>query len=132
MEDETKKCSNNKHSEINAINYCPECNLYFCNKCTNIHSEFFMKHQICNLNKSNYEIFTGKCNESNHRLTLQYFCKSHNKLCCAACLSKIKENGDGQHFDCEVCSIEKIAEEKKIKLADNIKYLEEFSKTIED
>ena len=61
-----------------------------------------------------------------------YFCKTHNKLCCAACLSKIKRKGDGQHFDCDVCSIEEIKEEKKNKLNENIKYLEEFSKTIEN
>ena len=132
MNDEIKKCSNSKHSEINAINYCPECNSYFCNKCSNFHSEFFIKHQVYNLNKNNLEIFTGKCNEINHRLNLRYFCKTHNKLCCAACLSKIKENGDGLHFDCDVVPIEKIKEEKKSKLNENIKYLEEFSQSIEN
>ena len=132
MNDEIKKCSNSKHSEINAINYCPECNSYFCNKCSNFHSEFFIKHQVYNLNKNNLEIFTGKCNEINHRLNLRYFCKTHNKLCCAACLSKIKENGDGLHFDCDVVPIEKIKEEKKSKLNENIIYLEEFSQSIEN
>ena len=122
MEDNEKKCSNIKHKEINAVNYCPECNLYLCNKCTNTHSEFFVNHQIYNFNKNLYEIFTGKCNELNHKLNLQYFCKNHNKLCCAACLSKIKGKGDGQHFDCTVCSIEEIKEEKKNKLNENIKY----------
>ena len=131
MEDNEKKCSNIKHNEIKAVNYCPECNLYLCNKCTNIHSEFFVNHQVHNFNKNFYEIFTGKCNELNHKLNLQYFCKNHNKLCCAACLSKIKGKGDGQHFDCTVCSIEEIKEEKKNKLNENIKYLEDFSKTIE-
>ena len=131
MENQAKKCSNNKHSEISAISYCPECNLYLCNKCINTHSEFFEKHQVYNLNKNINEIFTGKCNELNHKLNLEYFCKTHNKLCCAACLSKIKGKGDGQHFDCDVCYIEEIKEEKKNKLNDNIKYLEELSKTIE-
>ena len=132
MEDNNeKKCSNIKHNEINAVNYCPECNLNLCNKCTNTHSEFFVNHQVYNFNKNFYEIFTGKCNELNHKLNLQYFCRNHNKLCCAACLSKIKGKGDGQHFDCTVCSIEEIKEEKKNKLNENIKYLEEFSKTIE-
>ena len=65
-------------------------------------------------------------------MNLQYFCETHNKLCCAACLSKIKEKGYGQHFDCKVYSIEKIKVEKKTNLNNNIKYLEEFSKTIED
>ena len=132
MENEIKKCSNKKHLEQNAINYCPECNLYLCNKCTNNHSDLLIDHQVYNLSKNSEEIFTGKCNELNHNLNLQYFCETHNKLCCAACLSKIKEKGDGQHFDCKVCSIEKIKEEKKSNLNNNIKYLEEFSKTVED
>ena len=131
MENQTKKCSNKKHSEINAINYCPECCLYLCNKCINTHSEFFEKHQIYNINKNINEIFTGKCNELNHKLNLEYFCKNHNKLCCAACLSKIKGKGAGQHFDCDVCHIEEIKEEKKSKLNNNIQILEEISKTIE-
>jgi len=37
-----------------------------------------------------------------------------------------------EHFDCKVYSIEKIKVEKKTNLNNNIKYLEEFSKTIED
>ena len=34
-----KKCSAKKHSDINAISYCIECNIYMCNKCLNYHSE---------------------------------------------------------------------------------------------
>ena len=132
MEKESKKCSNSKHLQKNAINYCSECNLYFCNICTNTHSEFFINHQVLNINQNGNEIFTGKCKELNHNLYLQYFCKSHNKLCCSACLSKIKIKGDGQHFECNVCSIEEIKDDKKNKLNENIKYLEEASKTIEN
>ena len=47
-------------------------------------------------------------------IQLSYFCKDHNQLCCAACIAKINKNGDGQHHDCDVCSIEDIKEEKKI------------------
>ena len=78
MENEDKKCSNIKHSEITAISYCSECNLYLCYKCINIHSEFFINHEILNLNKDSNEIISDKCNEMNHKLSLQYFCKSHN------------------------------------------------------
>ena len=63
-------------------------------------------------------------------MKLEFYCKAHNTLCCAACLSKIKEKGNGQHFECEVCCIENIKEEKKNKLNDNIKALEEFSEKI--
>ena len=47
-------------------------------------------------------------------------------------MSKIKGKYFGQHFDCDVCSIDEIQEEKKNKLNENIKYLEESSKNIEE
>ena len=37
-------------------------------------------------------------------------------------------NGYGQHFNCEVCLIKDIKDEKKNKLKENIKYLEDSSK----
>ena len=52
-----KKCSNKKHSELNAISYCLECNLYLCNKCSNYHNEYTDTHHFSNLSKSNQEIF---------------------------------------------------------------------------
>ena len=127
-----KKCSNKKHSEINAISYCLECNYYLCNKCTNYHLEYLDIHHNYNLDKNFQDIFTGICKEQNHKDKLDFFCKPHNTLCCAACLSKIKEKGNGQHFECEVCSVENIKEEKKNKLNENIKKLEEFSENIKD
>ena len=129
--EELKKCSNKKHSEIDAINYCVECKLYLCNKCSNYHVELYDNHHINNLNKKIQDIFTGLCPEANHKDELEFFCKTHNKLCCAACLSKIKGKGKGQHFGCEVCLIKEIENEKKNKLNQNIKYLEESSKNIE-
>ena len=118
MED-NKKCSNSKHSEIKAISYCTECNLYLCNKCLNIHIEYLETHHITNLNKNNKEIFTGLCQEENHKNKLEYYCKNHNKLCCVACLCKIKSNGNGQHSSCDVCNIKDIKEEKINKLNEN-------------
>ena len=95
-----------------------------------MHIEYLENHQINNLDKINKEIFTGLCQESNHRKELIYYCKTHNKLCCSSCLCKIKSNGNGQHHDCDVCEIKEIKEEKKNKLKENIKYLEESSKNI--
>ena len=127
-----KKCSNSKHSESNAISYCIECNLYLCNKCTNNHIEYLETHHINNIDKNNQEIFTGLCQEQSHKNKLEYYCKNHNKLCCVACLCKIKGKGNGQHSDCTVCYIEEIKEEKMRKLNENIKYLKESSKSIEE
>ena len=126
-----KKCSNKKHSELNAVNYCNICNIYLCNKCSNNHLDLLNNHPVINLTEyNNQEIFTGLCQELNHQIGLKFYCKNHNKLCCAACLSKMKVNGYGQHFNCEVCLIKDIKDEKKNKLKENIKYLEDSSKNI--
>ena len=120
-----KKCSLEKHKEIDAILYCPECKIYMCNKCESYHSPLFENHHSYQLNK-NEDIFTGYCQEYDHLEKLKYFCKSHNKLCCAACIVKFNKKGEGQHKDCDVCYIEDIKEEKKNKLIENIKCLEEL------
>jgi len=126
------KCSRKKHEENKAIFYCPECKIYMCNKCDNHHSELFQDHHQYKLNKDSKLIFTGFCKEINHLEKLEYFCKSHNVLCCASCITKIKKNGKGQHTDCNVCLLNDIKEEKKNKLKENIKCLEDFSKTLEE
>jgi len=69
-------------------------------------------------------------------MNLIFFCKTHNKLCCGFCITKVKGKDFGQHSDCEVCLLEEIENEKKDILKQNIKILEElsngFGKTIED
>ena len=128
------KCFTEEHKEIDAINYCPECKIFMCNKCTGVHSSFFKNHQSCKLSKDQ-EIFTGLCPENNHLVKLEYYCKNHNKLCCTACIARLNKKGEGQHKDCDVCYIEDIKEEKKNKLKENIKCLEElqnkFNESIE-
>ena len=114
------KCSFEEHKEIEAITTCPECKIYMCNKCENHHLSLFKNHHPYKLNKEE-EIFTGFCKEKNHPNKLEYFCKEHNQLCCAACLCKLKENGDGKHKDCDACNIKSIKDEKKNKLKENIK-----------
>ena len=126
------KCSSTKHGEINAICYCQECNMYMCNKCSNFHSELFSSHHKYELNKDKKGIFTGLCKEEKHKNELQYYCKTHNILCCSSCITKIKGEGNGQHTDCEICFIKDIEGEKKNNLKENIKYLEEFSNEIEN
>ena len=132
MENQVSKCSLKKHAELNAISFCQECKLYMCNKCLNLHTELFesKNHKTVKLNKETKELFTGLCPEEKHKEELEYYCKTHNKLCCSSCLSVVKSKGNGQHKDCSVCNIEEIKEEKKNKLKDNIKYLEDSSKTL--
>ena len=119
------KCFSEEHKEINAISFCPECKIYMCNKCENLHSSLFKKHLLNKLNKSE-EIFNGICREENHQKQLEFFCKDHNLLCCGLCLCKIKAKGYGAHKDCNVSEIEKIKDEKKNKLKENIKILEDL------
>ena len=132
MENNNKKCSITKHKEVNAISYCQECNKYMCNKCFNHHQELFEDHHIYNLDKDINEIFINICKEQNHSNKLQYFCKDHNILCCANCIVQIEGKGNGQHKNCNICFIENIKEEKKNKLNENIKYLEDLSIKLED
>ena len=127
MENQIQKCSNKNHNEIKEIKFCQICKVYLCNKCENFHSDLLENHIITNLDKNENEIFTGFCKEKDHFNKLKYFCKNHNQLCCAACITKIKGEGDGQHTDCNVCMIEDIKQEKKNKLKENIKYLEDLS-----
>ena len=102
-----------------------------CNKCSNYHSGFFEDHHQYNINKEIKDIFLEICKEENHSNKLEYYCKNHNQLCCICCSSKIKRQGYGQHCNCDICFIEDIKEEKKIKLKENLKKLEELSKTLE-
>ena len=129
--DNSKKCSHKKHSEKEAVTFCKECKKYWCNKCTNDHPDYFEDHHLLDLKKENQDLFTGLCSLENHNQELKYYCKNHNQLCCAACISKIKGNGDGQHSECDVCHIKDIKDEKKSTLENNIKILEDYSKTID-
>ena len=122
-----KKCFTEEHKETDAISYCPECRIYMCNKCDNAHSSLLKNHHHpYKLNKEE-EIFSGYCKEKKHSNQLEFFCKNHNQLCCAACIAKLNENGNGQHKDCDVLNIQNIKDEKKNKLKENIKILEDLS-----
>ena len=97
-----------------------------------IHSGLFKLHHKFKIDKNNDEFFTGFCQEENHSEELEFFCKTHNQLCCSSCLCKIKKYNKGQHHDCDACIIEDIKYDKKNKLNDNIKYLEDLSKTLQE
>jgi len=65
--------------------------------------------------------------KKNHQVELKYFCKTHNILCCAEYIAKVKKNYSGQHHDCDVCIIEDVENDKKNKLKENIKIIEDLS-----
>ena len=132
MEIKKQKCTTKEHEEIDASSYCAICKIFICNKCEVLHSKLFSSHITTILAKNNQEIFTGFCMEEKHNIELEYFCKTHNQLCCAACLCKLKKNENGKHKDCDVCFIEDIKDEKKNKIKENIKYLKELSNKLQN
>ena len=132
MEKINQKCYSKNHEEVKASCYCFDCSVYMCKNCKNLHSKLYQEHKIYNLDKGIEKIFTGFCKEKNHLDKLEYFCKTHNKLCCSGCIDKIKREGKGQHTDCDICLIEDIKDTKKDLLEKNIEILENFSKSIEN
>ena len=126
------KCSLDSHSTIDAIVYCQECRIFMCDECEKTHSEICKKHHQYKLDKNIEDIFTGYCKEKSHIAELIYFCKTHNKLCCAECITKIKNERNGQHTDCDIYLIKDIEEEKKNNLKENINNLEKLSNTLQE
>lgn len=132
------KCPLKSHKELSIISYCQSCKIFMCNKCEKLHEELFENHNKIKIEegKDINEVFTGICKEKNHNCELKYFCKTHKILCCAECITTIKDKENGNHKDCKVCLIENIEKETKIKLKNNIKILEGLSinlnKTIEE
>ena len=116
MEKNIQRCSLETHKKNDAILLCEECKIYMCNKCEKLHSGLFPNHHQKQLekNKNINEIFTGLCKEKNHLYELKYFCKTHNQLCCAECITSLKGKEHGQHADCNLSTIEDIENEIKI------------------
>ena len=131
MKQETIKCSFKDHTKINAIIYCQDCKIYMCNKCEDFHSKLLKNHHTYNLKNNINSIFMGICKEKNHLNSLKYFCQNHNQLCCAACVSIIKDKDNGQHSECDVYPIEEIVNEKKNILKENIQLLEKYFEDID-
>ena len=104
--------------------------IYIC-EYEKIHLDLCQNHKSFNLDKDIKEIFTGYCKVENHQIELEYFCKTHNVLCCSKCIAKIKRKGNGQHTDCNVCNYEDIIDEKKEKLKNNIQILEDLSNKLQ-
>jgi len=103
-----------------------------CNKCTNYHKGFLENHLLYNIDKDFEDIFTGFCKEENHINKLEYFCKTHNKLCCAKCITKIKDENNGQHKDCDISSLKETKIEKEKKFKENYDNIAEIEKSLDD
>ena len=128
MEKGLKKCSMDEHKEIDAILFCKECNIYLCNECDNYHSKIFKNHHQYKIdyNIDMNELFIGLCKENHHFLDLKYYCLTHNILCCAKCITKIKDEENGNHSTCDICLIEDFKETTKNRLNEGKKSLEDI------
>ncbi len=131
MENKRNKCSFKAHKDIDAISFCQKCKIFMCNKCIAYHNGLFDDHNQFSLDKDTKDIFTGFCNEKKHFNELEYYCITHNQLCCIACISKIKNADYGQHSDCQVCPLEKTKDEKIKKFNENVKIIKDLSINLE-
>ena len=127
-----QKCSSEKHKEVDAISYCEQCKIFMCNKCLTYHKELFQKHNLYNLDKNVNELFINLCQKNNHEKKLEFFCGDHNELCCVCCISKLDCNEYGQHKDCKISQINNIKDEKKNKLNENMKFLQDLANNLEN
>ena len=135
-ENEVKQnCSSEEHINEIAISYCQECKIYMCEKCKKFHDSLFKKHHQFIIDKEHdiKEVFTGLCKEYNHNEELQFFCKTHNILCCAKCVSNIQDKNKeiGQHKNCKISFIQDFENEKKSALKENIKILDNLLNVLE-
>lgn len=126
------KCSGQNHDTQKVFKFCYECNIFMCNQCFNYHSKLFNKHHLLDINENMDSIFTGFCKEESHSNKLEYFCKTHNQLCCLSCLGKDTNKENTKHQNCETFRIEEIKEEKRSNLEKNIKLLEVLSNNIKE
>lgn len=132
MEKNINNCSSKGHGNIEATFYCQICNIYICKKCEILHSNICQHHHLYKLDENIEEMLLGFCKNKNHNEKLEFYCKTHNELCCVSCLCVLKGKGKGQHSSCDVCYIEDIKQEKKNKLNDKIKHLEDLSKKLDE
>ena len=113
MESTIKKCSSKEHDNMRVILYCYNCQIYLCKKCEIFHSNLFKNHSLFKFDQDLKDMFTGYCQKLNHNQLLEFYCKTHNELCCASCICALKGKGKGKHSSCKICFLEDIKENKK-------------------
>lgn len=99
------KCSTQNNDNKIANKYCNECNLYMCNNCLNSHQNLFKYHQILDLIDDKAHLVNEFCKEDKHSNKLEYYCETHNQLCCLSCI--------GNHKNCKMYGLYDIINDKK-------------------
>ena len=88
MENKNIKCSSEEHKELKADIYCQECNINMCKTCLNHHNFLFKNHHIIKIDEYEEQHFIGICKD--HNIKMEFFCNSHNTLCCSSCITKVQ------------------------------------------
>ena len=114
MEKQMIKCSKHELTNQNAFKYCIECNIYMCQDCFNLHSKLFIEHHLIDINAEMTNFFNGFCKEDEHKNKLEYFCETHNQLCCSSCIEKDQNIEFSKHKNCNIHYIYDVKQEKKI------------------
>ena len=132
MENNNYKCSRKDHLNVDANIFCQNCKTFLCKECEEtFHSKIFSNHEIKKLNNEKELLFLGICHESNHLSKFEYFCKTHNKLCCAKCITRIKDEKNGQHSECDICKLNDIKDSKEKKFKESFDKLEDISNDLD-
>ena len=132
MENNNYKCSRKDHLNVDANIFCQNCKTFLCKECEEtFHSKIFSNHEIKKLNNEKELLFLGICHESNHLSKFEYFCKTHNKLCCAKCITRIKDEKNGQHSECDICKLNDIKDLKEKKFKESFDKLEDISNDLD-
>lgn len=131
MEDSQPLCIKSVHQNnpIQAIFLCKQCKEYLCEDCGNMHLSKYSGHDLKKID----EVFLVdmRCEEPGHNNNFEYFCKDHNKLICDKCIAKkINKTNNGQHLNCDTCSLGEIIDSKTKKYEESKKKLKEIEENI--
>jgi tripartite motif-containing protein 2/3 len=136
-----------------AINHCPSCEIFMCNKCSESHDGWFKNHNVLSVQELGNPESQVKmrrklyCTKHKHKI-LEYYCETCKELCCIDCvvLNHTKPN----HSCVAMCEItqkqretlqsscttldEKLAEGKKAlnNICEVMQSLEKNAKTAKD
>ena len=113
-----------KHND-NGVKYCLECELWLCNKCLEIHSEFNSMHTLEELEHPIHQI----CEE--HGEITKFYCEVCKKEICPLCI--IRHGKHYEHTYIRLEDFEILTNEIKMKFKyKNFEQLSEHLKEIED
>ena len=112
-----RKCS--KHQNAEVVTYYPECKKFCCTECDKLMRELFPEYHPLPIEEASELTLTfeDRCKEIGHSdCPLNYFCKTHNELCCSECAY----SGTGKHRGCAVVRARDMEMEFKARLSASV------------